>query len=181
MRTIKFLASLILLTAAIGLKAQSVDYSGLEKRFVKDTPDARDTVAFRQLGEQKVRQLFDKSRFHAQNYSNTSNQVYIKQQIPDLFYIAPDDTLDVNGLLRAIEKAEILGDQTIALRTIPAKGFLGLTETLNCDPKFSFYLVLMQVPKNFGKEQELVWEVYLRNTEQHAVKPQKVSKSKAGR
>ncbi len=169
-----------MLLSIMGLQAQSSDYTTLEKRFVKKEPSAQDTVAFRELGEQKVRQLFDKSQFHSQNYSNASNQAYVKRQIPDLFYLHPGDSLDVNGLILTIEQAKLSKAQAIELHTKPAKGYLGITQTLNSDPKFTFYLMLMQVPKNFGKEQEMVWQVFLHRPEQQVVKPNKSGKVKAG-
>jgi hypothetical protein len=170
------LASITMLITSISLPAQDVNYSNLEKRFVKKELTSDDTLAFRKVGEQKVEQLFDKSQFYSQNYSNTSNQVYVKQQIPDLFYVPPGDSLDVTGLVRAIEQAESKQNGTVKLQTKPRSGYLGMVETLNYDPKFTFYLVLMQIPKSFGKEQELVWQVFLHKPEIHEAKAKKMSK-----
>lgn len=178
MRLTKTITALFLLHPFVWLQAQ--DYSSMNERFVKKEPEVQDTVAFRELGEQKVRQLFDKSAFFSQNYSNASNQAYVKRQIPDLFYIPTGDTLDVDGILRAIEQSKLTKGKSIELRTTPKKGYLGMTETLNSDPKFTFHLVLLQVPKSFGKEQEMVWQVFLYNPEEQTGKPKKSGKLKSG-
>lgn len=180
MSSIKTLMTLIMLAAVSIAGAQSVDYSRLEKRFVKTDLTAQDTAAFRETGEQKVRQLFDKGNFYNQNQSNLSNQAYVKQQIPDLFYVPPGDTLDVDALLLDIERAKQKQPRAIELSTKPADGYLGVTETVNCDPKFIFYLVLMQIPKQFGNEREPVWQVFLHQPEQREVKVKKAVK-KSGR
>jgi hypothetical protein len=170
------MATMTMVAVAATVGAQSVDYPSLEKRFVKAEPEARDTVAFRTLGEQKVRQLFDKSHFFSQNYSSTSNQAYVKQQIPELFYMAPGDTLDVSELIRSIEQAKLSHGQSVELRTEPSEGYLGLTQTLNCEPKFTFYLVLMQIPKKFGDKQEMVWQVFLHKPDLQEVNLKKTQK-----
>jgi len=181
MKPIKVVALFIMLALSATAAAQSVDYSSLEKRFVKSKPDAQDTLAFRETGEQKVRQLFDKGRFYVENSSNHSNQAYVKRQIPDLFYVPPGDTLDVEALLNDIEQAKKTDPDAVELTTGPAVGFLGITETLNREPKFSFYLVLMQVPKKFGAEQEMVWQVFLQKPEPPTTAPKKIGKGKTGR
>ncbi len=122
MKTNKVMKIALFLLAFGGMQAQNVDYSNMEKRFVKKELSAQDTVAFREVGEQKVQQLFDKSHFYSQNYSNTSNQVYAKQQIPNLFYVAPGDTLDVNELVLAIERLESKQTGQIELNTKPTPG-----------------------------------------------------------
>lgn len=181
MNPIKAPALLIALAVSATVAAQSVDYSSLEKRFVKTELTTEDTTAFRRVGEQKVRQLFDKGRFYNQNTGNTSNQAYVKQQIPDLFYVPEGDTLDVDSILRAIEQAE-LQTPSIELITKPKPGYLGVVETVNCRPEFLFHLVLMQIPKKFGNEREMVWQVFLhgpkpeQEQEQEAVKMNKFKK-----
>lgn len=172
MKTFKTLLALAAILASSQAWAQtSSDYVNMEKRFVKKELTPQDTAAFRKLGEQRVRQLFDKGNFYIQNSSNTSNQAYVKNQIPDLFYVPEGDTLDINGLLEDIEKMKRNHLQEIELSTKPEKDFLGKVETLNCEPKFTFYLVLMQVPKKFGNKEEWVWQVFLHN-------PQVVSSAK---
>lgn len=170
--------TLIMLAAVATAAAQSGDYSRLEKRFVKTELTAEDTAAFRRAGEQKVRQLFEKGSFYIENRNNASNQAYVKRQIPDLFYEAPGDTLDVEGLLREIEKVKQGRPEAVELTTKPAPGYLGVTETVNCDPKLSFYLVLKQIPKQFGKEEEMVWQVFLHLPEKEEEKSRKFSKKR---
>lgn len=177
MRNIRTSLTLMMLAAVAAAGAQSGDYSSLEKRFVKSELTADDTAAFRRAGEQKVRQLFEKGSFYSENRSNPTNQAFVKQQIPDLLYAAPGETPDVDGLLGEIEKAKRNQPQSLELKTLPAEGYLGVTETVNYDPKFRFYLVLMQIPKQFGKEEEMVWQVLLRLPENEEVKTKKFSKS----
>jgi hypothetical protein len=179
MNPIKAPALLIVLAVSAIAGAQSVDYSSLERRFVKTELTNEDTAAFRRVGEQKVRQLFDKGDFYSQNANNLSNQAYVKQQIPDLFYVSPGDSLDVDSILRAIEKAK-QKTQPVELITTPKSGYLGMVQTVNSRPEFIFHLVLMQIPKQFGKEEEMVWQVFLHEPEQRDVKVSKVGK-KSGR
>lgn len=182
MKTFKNLLALAAILVSSQAWAQTnSDYVNMEKRFVKKELTAQDTAAFRKSGEQRVRQLFDKGNFYIQNSSNTSNQAYVKNQIPDLFYVPEGDTLDLNGLLEDIEKMKRNHTEAIELSTKPADGFLGKVETLNCEPRFTFYLVLKQVPKKFGDKEEWVWQVFLHNpqVDGRLKKPMKGSKKKS--
>jgi hypothetical protein len=124
---------------------------------------AEDSAAFKTQGVQKAQSLFLPNRLvYAQFSGNTSNQVYIANQMPDLFYVADGDTLDLQPLRDAISKIQRSKKYTQPkFKTSEADGYLAKLETTNTKPKLEFFLVLMKAPKRFGDEEELVWQVFL--------------------
>ncbi len=159
MKTIKLV--MLLLVMSNLLAAQS-SYDSMEKRFVKRGLTPEDSAAFKTQGLQKAQSLFDQTNLWTQNSGNTSNQTYIANRIPELFYVPEGDSLDLEPLMAAISKI-----QNSKIRVEPefklskAKGYLGKVETTNTKPKLEFFLVLMQAPKRFGSKEELVWQVFL--------------------
>jgi hypothetical protein len=158
-------AMLYVLFALFGLghvaSAQS-SYETMEKRFVKKQLTAEDSAAFKTQGVQKAQSLFYQTDLYMRNSGNTSNQVYIANRMPDLFYVADGDTLDLQPLRDAISKIQRSKKYTQPkFKTSEADGYLAKLETTNTKPKLEFFLVLMKAPKRFGDEEELVWQVFL--------------------
>lgn len=149
-----------LLLPAASLVGQS--YGTLEKRFLKDQPTRQDTAAFRAQALQKVQALFYKSDLYAQNSGKLSNQAYIAQSLPDMFYVPEGDTLNLEPMLEAIAKIQ-RGKSKVdpQFSLTEYAGYLGKIETLNTQPKLSFLVRLMKAPKTFGRKQELIWQVFL--------------------
>ena len=141
--------------------ANAQSYDQLETRFYKPVLNEIDSTAFIELGKQKAQSLFYQTDLYLQNTGNSSNQSYIANRIPDLFYVEEGDSLDVGGLMRQIQSAEVGGGGPVLLRCTESSDFLGVVETTNTKPKFAFNLVLKKVLKPFGDAQEEVWEVFL--------------------
>lgn len=154
---------LILMLFLLGgrfIHAQSYDV--MEKRFIASQPSPKDSVAFIKQGVQKAQSLFYQTDLYTRNYNNTSNQVYIANRMPDLFYVAEGDSLDLEPLREAI--SSIQGRKNYKqpkFKTSEAEGYLAKLETTNTKPKLEFFLVLMKAPKRFGEEEEMVWQVFL--------------------
>ncbi len=152
---------LLLLVMSNFIAAQS-SYDTMENRFVKKRLTAQDSAAFKTQGLQKAQSLFYQTTLWSQNAGNTSNQTYIADRIPDLFYVAEGDSLDLEPLMAAISKIQNGKVQVEPeFKLSKAKGYLGKVETTNTKPKLEFFLVLMQAPKRFGSEEEKVWQVFL--------------------
>lgn len=154
--TITFLAS------SATVSAQSEGYKQMENRFLKRGLTAEDSAAFRAQGIQKAQSLFDQTNLYVQNSGNASNQAYIVNRIPDLFYVPAGEELDLEPLMDAVKKIQSSKKQeTPIFVVLPEKGYLGRIETTNTAPKLEFFLVLMQAPKRFGTKEEMVWQVFL--------------------
>lgn len=149
-----------LLAFGIGLNAQS--YDNMENRFVKKRLTAQDSAAFRTQGVQKAQSLFYQTDLWSRNAGNLSNQTYIADRMPELFFVAEGDSLDLQPLRDAISKIQ-QGKmyREPEFKISKAKGYLGKVETTNTKPKLEFFLVLLKAPKHFGTEEELVWQVFL--------------------
>ncbi len=148
------------------LAAQSTskvgNYREMESRFLSSALTSDDTAAFLLLGEQRVRQLFDKGGFYHSNANVTSNQAYVRRRAGDHFYPPLRVQEDVDTLLEAMSGLRLTGGMQIALKTLRNPSGFGVVETTNSDPKFTFYLALEQVEKRFGPDEvERVWEVFL--------------------
>jgi hypothetical protein len=152
----------LLILIAFNNVASSQSYEAMESRFKKSAPTALDSTAFIKQGVQKAQSLFYQTDLYMRNSGNTSNQAYIADQMPDLFYVAEGDTLDLQPLRESISKIQGSKKYTQPkFRTSEADGYLAKLETTNTKPKLEFFLVLMKAPKRFGEEEELVWQVFL--------------------
>lgn len=163
---IRFAYAALLFALPAGLFAQSAgkvgNYDELENRFLKSELSHDDSAAFMLLGEQRVRQLFDKGGFYMSNANVSSNQAYVRQRAGDHFYPPLRKQEDVDALLEALSGLRLTGGMQIALETRQQPGGFGVVETTNSDPQFTFYLALEQIEKTFGpNEIERVWEVFL--------------------
>lgn len=159
-------ACLILILLPQLVLAQSAskvgNYREMETRFLSSelTPD--DSAAFLLLGEQRVRQLFDKGGFYLSNANITSNQAYVRERAGDHFYPPLRVQEDVDALLESMSALRLTGGMHIALKTKSHPSYFGVVETTNSEPSFTFYLALEQVDKTFGPEEvERIWEVFL--------------------
>jgi hypothetical protein len=152
----------ISIMSSVAVNAQSEGYKKMENRFTKRGLSSDDSAAFRAQGIQKAQSLFDQTNLYVQNTGNVSNQTYIANRIPDLFYVPESEELDLEPLMNAIKKIQSSKKQAAPLFVVlPQKGYLGKIETTNTVPKLEFFLVLMQAPKRFGNKEEMVWQVFL--------------------
>ncbi len=164
MKPISTVLVTVLLFVAPFVQGQSVgNYSDMENRFLRSSLSAEDSLAFQLAGENKVRQLFERSDLYFSNTRNTSNQAFVKARIPDLFHFEDDEPSDLTPLLTAIELSSRSDNGPLKLKTERKPSLLGVVTTLNTTPQFVFELRLMQVAKQFGERQELVWQVFLAN------------------
>ncbi len=158
MKAIKLLLGLLF----FGNLLAAQNYDQMENRFVKKTLTKQDSAAFIESGIQKAQSLFGQTDLYWSNTGNSSNQAYIANRIPDLFYVAKGDSLDLKPLMAAIKKIQSHKNYTQPkFKLTEAKGYLGKITTTNTDPKLEFFLVLLRAPKRFGSEEEKVWQVFL--------------------
>lgn len=159
--TVLGLCVFLLVSWATPTLAQS-SYGAMESRFVKSTPTSADSAAFTKQGLQKAQSLFAQTDLYYRNANNSSNQTYIAERIPALFYVPKGDSLDLKPLLRAIETIQQSKKYKEPKFTInEAPGYLAEIETTNTKPKLAFKLVLIKAPKQFGDQEEMVWQVFL--------------------
>lgn len=140
------------------LTSWSQSYDSMESRFNRSVPTAQDSVAYINQGEQKVRSLFDLTNLYNSNSGRSSNQSYIQRAMPEFFYVEEGENLNLPQVMNTIESARPSGE-SVQTETMPAEGKLARVITINTNPPLAFDLVLKRVPKQFGKQQELVWEV----------------------
>lgn len=150
-----------LLISPCFLKGQS-SYEALENRFLKQRLSAQDSAAFKKQGLQKALSLFYKTDLYWSNSGNNSNQAYIAQSLPDMFYIAEGDSLDLAPLMAAINQIQTRKNyQEPQFKLTESSDYLAEVKTINTKPQLSFMLVLRQAPKKFGNSSEVVWQVFL--------------------
>lgn len=149
---------------ALGLASvgQSESYSTLEYRFNRSAPDASDTAAFINQGMQKAQSLFELGPLYTTNSGNLSNQVYIASGTDQLFYSEEGDSLNTEELLARTSEAESTDGAPIRFEISESDTYLCTLTTVNCSPQFVFHLILVRVTKTFGKREEEVWDVFLK-------------------
>lgn len=147
------------------LSAQSNNsYDAMQTRFEKKTLGSADSAAFIQTGVQKAKTLFEYNDVYLQNSTIPANQKYVEKKVPELFFIAEGDSLDINQVMQkaqAIVRKQM--GKPVELKHKPKDGFLGQVYTLNTEPVFMADLILVKVDKPFGKTTRQVWQVYLTN------------------
>lgn len=161
MKRNRLLLLLLLLGTTATLSAQS-SYKSLENRFEKKVLTANDSAAFREQGLQKIRSLFYKADLYQRNAGNLSNQAYIAQSLPDMFYVKEGDTLDLQPMLRAIDqiqKSSSGSEPELKISGIP--DYLAKVETVDTRPGLTYFLILKRAPKKFGDREQLLWQVFL--------------------
>jgi hypothetical protein len=147
---------------SFGIKAQSYDM--MQNRFEKKKLDPADSAAFIQSGIQKARSLFEYNDVYLQNSANRSNQMYVEQKAPELFYLEEGDSTDLDAVMtqtRAIVKKQ--KGKPVEIQYTEKEGVLGQVTSVNTDPIFQADLVLIQIEKSFGKTSKKVWQVFLTN------------------
>ena len=158
--TNKVAVLILVMACTFGANAQS--YDQMETRFYKPVLNEIDSTAFIELGKQKAQSLFYQTDLYLQNTGNTSNQSYIANRIPDLFYVEPGDSLQLDSLMITVQQIQNnLKGKPVQLRCIEKEGFLGKIETTNTNPKLELNLVLKKIVKTFGNKSEEVWDVFL--------------------
>lgn len=153
--------------ALYGLSAQSThSYEKMQSRFEKETLESHDSAAFIQTGIQKAKTLFEYNTVYLQNSAHPSNQKYVEKKVPELFFVAEGDSVDIDLVMqRAQAIVEKQAGKPVNLKFEPKDGFLGQVYTVNTQPKFKADLIIVKVDKPFGKVTKKVWQVFLTNPE----------------
>lgn len=162
MNTLKTVFILAICMYGFGIKAQS--YGEMQTRFEKKKLESADSAAFIQSGIQKAKTLFEYNDVYLQNTANKSNQMYVEQKAPELFYLGEGDTTDLDVVMtqtRAIVKRQ--KGKPVEIEYGKKDGVLGHVTTIDTDPVFQADLVLVQIKKSFGSTSKKVWQVYLAN------------------
>jgi hypothetical protein len=166
MNKLAFTILLIVPLLSGGILQGQISYDALENRFLKQNLSAQDSAAFKKQGLQKAQSLFYKTDLYWSNSGNRSNQAYIAQSLPDMFYVVEDDSLDLAPLMAAIDQIQNRKNyQEPQFKLIQIPGYLAQVQTINTKPQLSFLLVLKQAPKKFGNSSEVVWQVFLAKPE----------------
>lgn len=162
MKALKTLFVFAFCIYSFGLSAQS--YGQMQSRFEKKKLDPSDSAAFVQSGIQKAQSLFEYNDVYLQNSTNRSNQMYVEQKAPELFYIEKGDSTNLDAVMaqtRAIVQKQ--NGKPVEIQFTEKEGVLGQVTSVDTDPIFSADLILLQVKKSFGKTSKKVWQVYLAN------------------
>ena len=162
MKALKTLLVFAICLSGFGLSAQS--YGSMQSRFEKKKLEPADTAAFIQSGIQKAKSLFEYNDVYLQNSTNRSNQMYVEQKAPELFYVEEGDSTDLEAVMtqtRTIVKKQ--KGKPVELVYSEKDGVLGQVTSVDTDPIFQADLVLIQVKKAFGKTSKKVWQVFLAN------------------
>lgn len=157
-----FIAFLMLFSSAIFAQNNYEGYGEIEKRFEKSDLSHQDSLAFIETGKQKAYTLIEYAKVHYSNTNNMSNQAYIVNRVPDLFYVAEGETLNSDSIVmvvRAIIQKEL--PDNVELIFTDKEGVLSHVETAFSTPKFEADIILIKRPKKFGKTNKEVWQVFL--------------------
>jgi len=147
-----------------GIAQTNNSYGAMQTRFEKKTLDHADSAAFVQSGIQKAQSLFEYNDVYLQNSTNRSNQMYVEQKAPELFYIEKGDTTNLDAVMtqaRAIVQKQ--GGTPVEIQYTEKEGVLGQVTSVDTDPTFTADLILLQVKKSFGTTSKKVWQVFLAN------------------
>lgn len=162
MKAIKTIVVFALCLYSFGLEAQS--YGEMQTRFEKKKLEPADSAAFIQTGVQKAKSLFEYNDVYLQNSANRSNQMYVEQKAPELFYVEKGDTTNLDAVMmqtRAIVQKQ--NGKPVEIEYSKKDGVLGHVTTIDTDPVFQADLVLVQIKKSFGSTSKKVWQVFLAN------------------
>ena len=159
MKQIKLLPLVILLLNVCMSKGQTNStYEETESRFLKTSLNNIDSTAFEELGMNKVNALLDYSSLHNQplTYNNDHNP-FIYDQAKELFI--REDSIPVELVLNKISAIDydVKGKRPISKDEGAFYNIVIGTGSKTC----SLHLVLMKAPKQFGKEEKMIWQVYL--------------------
>lgn len=163
---IKTLYILLILVSGIHqLSAQSnSSYADIEDRFTKTELTKIDSLAFKEAGFQKAESLFEYGDVYIRNSSNESNQAYVINRVPDLFYVEEGDTLNTDSvmfLVNTMIKNE--KPNSIDLTLVDKEGTLGHVFTSTKNLNFKADIIIVKSAKNFGDHEEIIWQVFLTN------------------
>ena len=148
----------------LGNAQSNSSYENMQNRFEKIELEPADTAAFIQAGIIKAKTLFEYGTVHRDNYSNRSNQVYVENQIPSLFYDGGADSINMEKVMNQVQI--IMKNQKgkpVEIKHEKQMGKLGKVYSVNTKPNFEADLILVYVNKAFGKTTRKVWQVYLVN------------------
>jgi hypothetical protein len=162
MKALKTLLAIAVCMYGLGLNAQS--YGQMQSRFEKKNLEPADSAAFVQSGIQKAQSLFEYNDVYLQNYTNRSNQMYVEQKAPELFYINNSDSLDLEAVMaqtRAIVQKQ--NGKPVEIKYTEKEGVLGQVTSVDTEPTFTADLILLKVKKSFGTTSKKVWQVFLAN------------------
>jgi len=146
-------------------QAQSSDsYGAMENRFTKTNLSAADSTAFRESGYLKAKSLFEYGDVYISNSSNASNQAYVIQRVPDLFYIAEGETLNTDSVMMMVNVI-IENERPKPIKLVLSKkaGVLGHVITKTKKLHFEADIILVKASKQFGTTEEKIWQVFLTN------------------
>jgi len=159
MNTIRFYLLLFVVVWAPSLVAQTSDsYQTIENRFTKTTLTKADSLAFREAGYIKAKSLFEYGDVYMSNSGNRSNQAYVIQHVPDLFYVAEKDTLFTDSVMLMVNT--IIANERpkpIKLELTEKEGVLGHVSTNTKKLNFEADIILIKAPKAFGDSEEKIW------------------------
>ena len=150
------------LCTQMAFSQSSGSYSDMENRFTKSTLTKADSLAFKEAGVLKAKSLFEYGEVYRSNSSNSSNQAYVIQRVPSLFFIPESDTLntlDVMNHINTIIKNE--KPKPVEIIFTEKEGVLGHVSTDLKKLNFAADIILLKVPKNFGDSEEEIWQVFL--------------------
>jgi hypothetical protein len=162
MKAFKAITVFALCFSSLSLMAQS--YGEMQTRFEKKKLEPADSAAFIESGIQKAKSLFEYNDVYLQNSTNHSNQRYVEQKAPELFYLEKGDATDLDAVMiqtRAIVQKQ--NGKPVEIEYGKKDGVLGHVTTIDTDPVFQADLVLVQIKKSFGSTSKKVWQVYLAN------------------
>ncbi len=150
----------LLLQVAYAQSSES--YGEIENRFTKIELSAGDSTAFRESGYLKAKSLFEYGDMYISNSNNVSNQTYVINRVPDLFYIPKGETLNTDSVMQMVNAiiAEE-GSKPIKLKLSKKDGVLGHVDTDTKNLNFGADIILIKAPKAFGTSEEKIWQVFL--------------------
>ncbi|WP_417588473.1 hypothetical protein [Owenweeksia hongkongensis] len=158
-----FSLAICLVTFSLGAQSES-SYGKMQNRFEKKSLEPADSAAFIEAGMQKAQTLFEYNTVYLQNSTNVSNQKYVEKKVPELFFVAEGDSVDIDLVMQKAQA--IVRKQTgkpVELKFEPKEGVLGQVSTINTSPTFKADLIIVKVNKAFGKMSKQVWQVFLAN------------------
>tara|TARA_R110002096_G_scaffold436104_1_gene668000 strand:+ start:35193 stop:35708 length:516 start_codon:yes stop_codon:yes gene_type:complete len=143
--------------------AQST-YERIETRFTKSQLNKLDSLAFRQTAKEKLNQLIAYSRLYVHEETNNATKEILKKKASAMFrtnsQTGLEEKLDMDSLL--LKLASVM--DTINMGNNSAIKWIGCDSSFGkfriANESFELKVLLIRSPKNFGKNEEYIWQVY---------------------
>ncbi len=139
-------------------------YGEIESRFTKNKLTKNDSLAFKKSAEEKVKQLMAYSKLYSAPGTGSKTKDIVAKKAEAMFRTNTQtgnvEVIQIDSLLiklsSLIDSLDL--EQPVPLKWIQVEGSFGRYEMEN--KSFQFDVILIKAAKNFGRNDEEIWQIY---------------------